>query len=90
MASQVLTKERQDFADYVADRPSAADAWQWLTDSGMDGMERVEVSENPLEVEIGPGVEFLSHPLLRGGFLDDVYECFTDFTSRERDEYYCT
>ena len=75
MASQGLTKERQAFADYVADRPSAADARQWLTDSGM---ERGEVSENLLEVEIGPGVEFLSHPLLRGGFLDDVYECFTD------------
>jgi len=31
-----------------------------------------------LEVETGAGHEFLYHPLLRGGFLEDVYECFTD------------
>jgi hypothetical protein len=31
-----------------------------------------------LEVVTGPGSEFLHHPLLRGGFLDDVYECFED------------
>jgi hypothetical protein len=35
------------------------------------------VAEYPLEVETGAGNEFLYHPLLRGGFLDDVYECFT-------------
>ena len=26
----------------------------------------------------GAGPAFLHHPLLRGGFLDDVYECFED------------
>ena len=39
-------------------------------------MEEIKVSEHPLEVFTGPGREFLEHPLLRGGFLDDVYECF--------------
>jgi len=32
----------------------------------------------PLEVKTGSGVDFLEHPLLRGGFLDDIYECFQD------------
>ncbi len=41
-------------------------------------MEKVRVTERPLEIKSGPGREFLHHPLLRGGFLDDVYECFTD------------
>ena len=31
-----------------------------------------------MEVETGSGPAFLHHPLLRGGFLDDVYECFDD------------
>jgi hypothetical protein len=31
-----------------------------------------------LEIPTGPGLEFLEHPLLRGGFLDDIYECFED------------
>lgn len=74
MVSRGLTQERQAFADYVTERPSAADAQQWLIDSGL---ERAEVTEWPLEVETGPGNDFLYHPLLRGGFLDDVYECFT-------------
>ncbi|SVB70525.1 uncharacterized protein METZ01_LOCUS223379 [marine metagenome] len=41
-------------------------------------MERVEVTEWPLEIFTGPGRDFLEHPLLRGGFLDDIYECFED------------
>ena len=41
-------------------------------------MEKVKVSEHPLEIVTGPGREFLNHPLLRGGFLDDIYECFKD------------
>ena len=47
----------------------------WL-ESG--GLKRIDVAEYPLEVETGGGNEFLYHPLLRGGFLEDVYECFTD------------
>jgi hypothetical protein len=35
-------------------------------------------------VKTGPGAEFLHHPLLRGGFLDDVYECFQDQDLAER------
>jgi len=31
-----------------------------------------------LEVAAGHGHAFLHDPLLRGGFLDDVYECFDD------------
>ena len=41
-------------------------------------MDRIDVTEWPLEIESGPGREFLHHPLLRGGFLDDAYECFED------------
>ena len=29
-------------------------------------------------VQSGPSREFLEHPLLRGGFLEDAYECFDD------------
>ena len=75
MAARRLHKERQAFADYIAERPSAADARGWLTDCGL---ERVDVTEHPLPIETGSGNDFLYHPLLRGGFLDDVYECFTD------------
>ncbi len=74
MAARGLVEERQALADYVAERPSAADARQWLRDCGL---ERVDVSEWPITVETEAGDAFLSHPLLRGGFLDDVYDCFT-------------
>jgi hypothetical protein len=70
-------RERERFADYIAERPSAADARQWLETCGL---KKIDVAEYPLEVHTGPGDEFLFHPLLRGGFLDDVYECFTDQT----------
>ena len=59
--------------EYIFERPSASQARKWLQELGM---ERVSVSEHPLEILTGPGREFLEHPLLRGGFLDDVYECF--------------
>ena len=75
MVNRELTKERQALADYLAERPSGDDARQWLKDSEL---EQVEVIEQPLEIQTGPGNDFLYHPLLRGGFLDDVYECFTD------------
>ncbi len=75
MASRNLHKERQALADYITERPSADDARGWLKSGGL---ERIDVTEYPLEVITGPGQEFLYHPLLRGGFLDDVYECFTD------------
>jgi ubiquinone/menaquinone biosynthesis C-methylase UbiE len=77
MIRQGFTKERERFIDYIAERPSAADARQWLEACGL---ENIHVAEYPLEVHTGPGDEFLFHPLLRGGFLDDVYECFTDQT----------
>lgn len=75
MEGRGFVRERQRFAEYLAERPSAADARQWLEEIGL---ERVEVEEQPLEVVTGPGDEFLYHPLLRGGFLDDVYDCFAD------------
>lgn len=70
-----LTAERQKFQDYLAERPSAEEARGWLTTLGL---ERIAVTEWPLEVVTDPGPAFLHHPLLRGGFLDDVYECFED------------
>jgi hypothetical protein len=42
------------------------------------------VAEYGLEVVTGPGRELLYHPLLRGGFLDDVYECFEDQNLADR------
>ncbi|MDH5427272.1 MAG: class I SAM-dependent methyltransferase [Nitrospirota bacterium] len=75
MLARGLTAERGNFAEYVAERPSAKDARRWLKSGGL---ERIEVTEYPLEVKTGAGNEFLYHPLLRGGFLDDVYECFAE------------
>ncbi len=70
-----LIAERECLRDYITERPSAEDAGKWLKSCGLEG---IEVVKYPLEVETGAGNEFLYHPLLRGGFLDDVYECFTD------------
>ena len=67
--------ERERFQTYLNERPSAKEAKSWL--ERLD-LERIDVTEYPLEVATGPGREFLYHPLLRGGFLDDVYECFED------------
>lgn len=75
MIQQDLLKERERFQTYLNERPSAKEAQGWL--ERLD-LERIEVTEYPLEVTTGPGQEFLYHPLLRGGFLDDVYECFED------------
>ncbi len=75
MIQQGLIKEREQFQDYLNERPSANDARGWLEQLSF---ERVEVTEYPLEVTTGAGQDFLHHPLLRGGFLDDVYECFED------------
>jgi SAM-dependent methyltransferase len=75
MISLALTQERQALADYVRDRPSADEARRWLNECRL---ERIKVTESPLVVETGAGNEFLLHPLLRSGFLDDVFECFPD------------
>jgi len=75
MASRGLVPERERFAAYVAERPSAKHGRRWLEAAGL---ERIVVAESPLEVETDAGPGFLYHPLLRGGFLDDVYECFDD------------
>lgn len=75
MSHQGLIRERERFGEYIAERPSAAEVRQWL---GRCELDHIEVAEYPLEVATGPGPEFLFHPLLRGGFLEDVYECFTD------------
>lgn len=75
MVERGLNQERERFAEYLAERPSARNAENWLEDCGL---EKIEVVNEPLEVHTNPGLEFLYHPLLRGGFLDDVYECFTD------------
>jgi len=65
--------EREALMEYIEERPSAAQARQWLEELGM---ERVKATNWPLEIATRPGPDFLEHPLLRGGFLDDVYECF--------------
>ena len=75
MASRGLKKEQNALQEYIAERPSAGQARKWLAEIGM---ERIEVTEWPLEIESGPGQAFLNHPLLRGGFLEDAYECFED------------
>jgi len=75
MDDRSLTKEAQALDEYIHERPSADHARQWLNELGM---EKVEVTEWPLEIETGAGPDFLFHPLLRGGFLEDVYECFED------------
>jgi ubiquinone/menaquinone biosynthesis C-methylase UbiE len=75
MATRHLHRERQRLADYRMERPSAEDAEAWLTALQM---KNIIVKNFPLEVHTGPGQEFLYHPLLRGGFLEDVFECFED------------
>jgi hypothetical protein len=75
MLLRSLNSERQALADYITERPSTDDARLWLKSGGLVN---IEVAEYPLEVETGAGHEFLYHPLLRGGFLEDLYECFTD------------
>lgn len=75
MSQRGLTRERAALAEYIEERPSVDHARNWLEELGMAN---VEVDQWPLEIATGPGREFLEHPLLRAGFLDDVYECFED------------
>lgn len=75
MSRHGLTIERERLAAHVAERPSAAEVQGWLERLNM---ERIAVVERPLEIASGSGQRFLQHPLLRGGFLDDAYECFED------------
>ena len=75
MAIHGLQQEREELAAYVAERPSAEEGRGWLEALHL---ERIQVTEWPLEIATGAGRLFLNHPLLRGGFLDDVYECFSD------------
>ncbi|MBT3517697.1 MAG: SAM-dependent methyltransferase, partial [Nitrospina sp.] len=75
MELRSLVKEQKALAEYIKERPSANQAKEWLKELGM---EKVAVFERPLEIQSGPRREFLEHPLLRGGFLEDAYECFDD------------
>ena len=75
MKRRNLKKEHKALNNYLEERPSANHAKQWLIELGLEG---VEVTEWPLEIFTRSGRGFLEHPLLRGGFLDDVYECFED------------
>jgi len=75
MADRQRVRERQALADYIAERPSAQDVKHWLETLRM---EKIVVCDEPLEIPTGPGPAFLYHPLLRGGFLEDAYECFED------------
>jgi SAM-dependent methyltransferase len=75
MAIRGLLAERRRLEAYLAERPSAEDVRGWLDRLHLA---RIAVAEYPLDVAPGAGPVFLHHPLLRGGFLDDVYECFED------------
>ena len=75
MAVCGLLAERRRLEAYLAERPSAADARGWLDHLHLS---HIVVAEYPLEVATGAGRAFLHHPLLRGGFLDDAFECFED------------
>jgi SAM-dependent methyltransferase len=75
MAVRGLLAERRRLETYIAERPSSTDAREWLDRLHLS---RHVVAEYPLEVATGVGQAFLHHPLLRGGFLDDAYECFED------------
>ncbi len=75
MADRQLVRERRALADYIAERPSAQEVKEWLEALRM---ENIVVQEDPLEIPTGSGPAFLYHPLLRGGFLEDAYECFED------------
>ncbi len=77
MVARKLEAEQVALQEYLEERPSKEHAGEWLRELGM---ERVEVVNWPLEVKTGPGQQFLEHPLLRGGFLEDIYECFEDQT----------
>tara|TARA_B100000686_G_scaffold316484_1_gene364363 strand:- start:103 stop:921 length:819 start_codon:yes stop_codon:yes gene_type:complete len=75
MENRGLVQERKALAEYIEERPSAKQARKWLQELSL---EKITVTEWPLEVASQPGRDFLEHPLLRGGFLDDIYECFKD------------
>ena len=75
MAALGLKDERNALHEYINERPSALQAEEWLQELGL---KKVLVIEQPLEILTGSGRSFLEHPLLRGGFLDDIYECFQD------------
>ena len=75
MAVHGLLVERRRLEAYLAERPSAEDGHGWLDKLQLS---RIAVTEYPLTVATASGQAFLHHPLLRGGFLDDAYECFDD------------
>jgi SAM-dependent methyltransferase len=75
MTVRGLLMEKRRLEAYIAERPSAEEGRGWLQQSGL---KRIVVNEYPLKVATRSGQAFLYHPLLRGGFLDDVFECFDD------------
>jgi SAM-dependent methyltransferase len=75
MAIRGLQNERHRLDAYLVERPSATEVREWLHRLHLT---RITVTEYPLNVATGSGRAFLHHPLLRGGFLDDAYECFQD------------
>ncbi len=80
MADRNLLNERQALAEYIAERPSARAVKQWLENLSL---ENIVVQDDPIEIFTGSGPAFLYHPLLRGGFLEDAYECFEDSSLAE-------
>ncbi len=75
MQKHNLTKEREKLEEYRLERPSSDHVRGWLEELNMN---KIQIKEEVLEIESGSGQEFLYHPLLRNGFLEDAYECFED------------
>ncbi len=75
MKKHKLVKEREALEEYRLERPSSDHVQGWLKELDMD---QIKIKEEPLEIKSNPGQEFLYHPLLRNGFLEDAYECFED------------
>jgi ubiquinone/menaquinone biosynthesis C-methylase UbiE len=75
MQKHNLTKEREALEEYRLERPSSEHVRGWLEELNMD---KIQIKEEPLKIESNSGQEFLFHPLLRNGFLEDAYECFED------------
>lgn len=75
MQKHNLTKEREGLEEYRLERPSSKHVQDWLEELNMN---KIQIKEEALEIESRSGQEFLYHPLLRNGFLEDAYECFED------------
>ncbi len=73
MVARSLSPERIALEAYVRERPSLDEVCAWLQRLGL---KEIAAKADPLEIATASGQAFLHHPLLRGGFLEDIYDCF--------------